>query len=101
MKNEGKTTTQLEETTRHIPSLTLLALAAGSVLGSACLMASGRPRAALFVGQWAPTILAFAVYNKLVKTFTAPYSEEQRLHHGGNASPWKLKSEGGVAHPSA
>lgn len=96
MKNEDLATTKVEMKTREIPSLTFLLSAAASVALSAGLMAAGKERASLFVGQWAPTILAFAVYNKLVKTFSAPATESQRLKHGDHASPWKRADEGGV-----
>jgi hypothetical protein len=46
-----------------------------------------------FVGQWVPTILILGIYNKLVKTFSPPYSEEQRLQHGGTASILKGPEE--------
>lgn len=93
MKNEDLATTRVEEATRHIPSIGLLGFAVGSVVASATLMALGRKQAALFVGQWAPTVLAFAVYNKIVKTFSAPYDEDQRLKHGDNASLIKSAEE--------
>ncbi|MBZ4415282.1 hypothetical protein [Myxococcus sp. RHSTA-1-4] len=93
MKNEDLATTRFESATRHIPSIGLLGLALGSVLASATLMALGRKQAALFVGQWAPTVVAFAIYNKIVKTFSAPYDEEQRVKHGDHASVIKSADE--------
>jgi hypothetical protein len=93
MKNEDLATTRVEEATRRIPSIGLLGFAAGSVIASAALMALGRKQAALFVGQWAPTVIAFAIYNKIVKTFSAPYDEQQRVKHGDNASILKSAEE--------
>lgn len=93
MKNEDLATTRIEEATKRIPSIGLLGFAVGSVVASATLMALGRKQAALFVGQWAPTVLAFAIYNKIVKTFSAPYDEDQRLKHGDNASLIKSAEE--------
>jgi hypothetical protein len=93
MKNEDLATTRLEDATKRIPSIGLLGLAVGSVVASATLMALGRKQAALFVGQWAPTVVAFAIYNKIVKTFSAPYDEEQRVKHGDNASLIKSADE--------
>lgn len=93
MKNEDLATTRVEDATKRIPSIGLLGFAVGSVVASATLMALGRKQAALFVGQWAPTVIAFAIYNKIVKTFSAPYDEEQRLKHGDNASLIKSAEE--------
>ena len=93
MKNEDLTTTRVEEATKRIPSIGLLGFAVGSVVASATLMALGRKQAALFVGQWAPTVIAFAIYNKIVKTFSAPYDEDQRVKHGDNASILKSADE--------
>lgn len=93
MKNEGKTTSMVEGQTRKIPSITFLTLAGGCVALSLGLMLSGRKQWANFVGQWTPTILLLGTYNKIAKTFSAPYSEEQRIDHGGNASPNKFGAE--------
>ncbi|MFL5322322.1 MAG: hypothetical protein ACJ790_21875 [Myxococcaceae bacterium] len=82
MKNEGVTTTIIEDQTRRIPSLTFLGLAVGSMGVSLALMAAGKKHWAMFVGQWVPTILICGVYNKIAKTFSAPLNEEERLRHG-------------------
>jgi len=76
-KNEGKTTSLIEQQTSRLPSITYLVLALGSIALSAGLAASAQPgrrfgfsrrlELANFVGQWAPTLLAIGVYNKLVK----------------------------------
>jgi|GEM_PF-1435372 len=100
MKNEDIATTRVEEATKRIPSIGLLGVAVGSVVASATLMALGRKQAALFVGQWAPTIIAFAIYNKIVKTFSAPYDEDQRMKHGDNAAPL-IKSPEELRHPGS
>jgi hypothetical protein len=86
MKNEGATTSQVEAETRKIPSILFLSLAGGAVALSAALMLSGKKGWANFVGQWVPSILILGTYNKITKTFTPPYDEEQRLRHGDNAS---------------
>jgi hypothetical protein len=93
MKNEDVATTSIEEMTKRVPSVSFLGLAIGAMAVSATLMLLGRKNWANFVGQWAPTILVLGTYNKLVKTFSAPYSEEQRLQHGGNASILKGSEE--------
>lgn len=80
MKNEGKTTAMIEERTSKVPSGAFLGLAVASIAGSAALMLSGRRQAALFVGQWVPTLLLIGVYNKVVKL-------EDELLFGGAGEP--------------
>lgn len=93
MKNEDAATSSIEQVTKRVPSVSFLGLALGAMAVSATLMLMGRKRWANFVGQWAPTILIMGTYNKLVKTFSPPYSEEQRIQHGGNASILKGPDE--------
>ena len=64
---EGTLTKEIEQFTSQIPSGAYLGLAIGSVAFSALLYARGRKSEAIFVGHWAPTILMFGLYNKLVK----------------------------------
>jgi hypothetical protein len=64
---EGELTKRIEQFTSLVPSGTYLSLAIGSVGLSALLYAKGRKEDANFVGHWAPTILMFGLYNKLVK----------------------------------
>jgi hypothetical protein len=93
MKNEDVATSSIEQMTKRVPSVGFLGLAFGSIAVSATLMLLGKKTWANFVGQWAPTILILGTYNKLVKTFSTPFSEEQRLQHGGNASTLKGQEE--------
>ncbi|HYH97731.1 hypothetical protein [Hyalangium sp.] len=86
MKNEDVATSSIEQVTKRVPSVGFLGLAIGSIAVSATLMLLGKKTWANFVGQWAPTILILGTYNKLVKTFSAPINEEQRLQHGGHPS---------------
>jgi hypothetical protein len=85
MKNEGKTTSMVEMKTRKIPSISFLGAAMASMALSAGLLLGGKKQWSLFVGQWVPTILLLGTYNKIAKTFSAPYSEKQRIDHGGHA----------------
>ena len=73
---EGRATRAIERQTSRIPSGAYLALAIGSIIASAGIMASTRTRRlgrgyrsdlANFVGQWAPTLLVIGLYNKVVK----------------------------------
>jgi hypothetical protein len=99
MKNEGMTTSMVEQQTRKIPSMGFLGLAMGAMAISAGLALAGKVKLASFVGQWAPTILILGTYNKIAKTFSAPYDEGQRLQHGGHASTLKSPSEFGRTPP--
>lgn len=53
-----------------VPSDAFLWAAMASIATSMTLQAMGRKQNALFVGQWAPTFLTLALYNKLTKSAT-------------------------------
>jgi hypothetical protein len=93
MKNEDIATTSIEEVTKKVPSVSFLGLAIGAIAVSATLMLMNKKTWANFVGQWAPTFLILGTYNKLVKTFSAPYSEAQRGNHGDHPSILKSPDE--------
>jgi len=65
--SEGIVARTIEEQTAKLPSDVFLWAAGASILGSLCLQSAGRRHDALFVGQWAPTLLILGLYNKLVK----------------------------------
>src|SRR3954470_7740284 len=58
----------------RIPTQGYLGLALGSIAASAVLRFAGKKEAALFVGQWPPTFLLFALAHKLLQP-----SQEQGL----------------------
>ena len=89
MKNEGMTTSMVENETRKIPSITFLGFAFAAMGTSLLLMLLGKKQAANFIGQWVPSILVMGTYNKIAKTFSAPYDDEQRLRHGDSSAPYK------------
>lgn len=93
MKNEGTTTSIVENQTRKIPSISFLGLAFASMGVSVALLLAGRKNLANFVGQWVPSILILGTYNKIAKTFSPPYSEDQRLRHGDNASVDRIRPD--------
>jgi hypothetical protein len=85
-QREGKVARSIEKQTAKLPSDLFLWAAGAAVVGSLALQVfgmkrksntigglfkpfMGRPAAPLasFVGQWAPTLLLFGVYNKIVK----------------------------------
>lgn len=49
------------------PSKAYVAAVAGSILASFGLFLAGRTAAGIFVGLWAPTILSFGIFNKLLR----------------------------------
>jgi hypothetical protein len=57
----------IEKQTAKLPSDAFLWAAGASIATSLILKMLDRDHEALFVGQWAPTILILGLYNKLVK----------------------------------
>lgn len=64
---EGRLARTIEQQTAKLPSDTFLWAAVGSMGLSLALEIMGEERKANFVGHWAPTLLIFGLYNKLVK----------------------------------
>jgi hypothetical protein len=64
---EGPVARAIEEQTARLPSDAFLWAAGASIAASLILKILNRHHEALFVGQWAPTILILGLYNKLVK----------------------------------
>jgi hypothetical protein len=65
--SEGPVARAIEEQTAKLPSDAFLWAAGASIATSLILKVLDRHHEALFVGQWAPTILILGLYNKLVK----------------------------------
>ncbi len=74
---EGKLASAIERQTAKLPSDIFLWAAGASILGSLILKSAKREHEALFVGQWAPTLLLLGIYNKLVKVHGTETAEEQ------------------------
>lgn len=66
---ESTSATAIERQTAKLPSDLFLYAAGSSIVASLTLKVMGRDKDALFVGQWAPTILLLGLYNKVVKLF--------------------------------
>ena len=64
---EGSIARAIEQQTAKLPSDSFLWAAGASIAASLILKMLDRHHEALFVGQWAPTILILGLYNKLVK----------------------------------
>lgn len=65
--SEGFMAKMIEEQTAKLPSDIFLWAACGSIVGSLAFEIMGEEKKAMFVGQWAPTLLILGLYNKLVK----------------------------------
>lgn len=64
---EGRVARALESQTAKLPSDAFLWASLGSMTASLILKTMKMHKAALFVGQWAPSFLLFGIYNKMVK----------------------------------
>jgi hypothetical protein len=67
---EGPVARNIETVTSHLPSDIWLWASIGSMLVSLGLQLSGNRKTkqvSNFIGQWAPTLLIFGLYNKIVK----------------------------------
>lgn len=64
---EEEWTKAIENETSKLPSGLFLAAAIVSMGASLSLKLFGKPKTALFVGQWAAPFLMLGMYNKLVK----------------------------------
>ena len=74
--SEGRVAKTIEQQTAKLPSDTFLWMAVGAMAASAALQMMGnKQHASLFVGQWAPTLLIFGLYNKLVKQLGSDRTE--------------------------
>jgi hypothetical protein len=65
--SEGPVARAIEEQTAKLPSDSFLWAAGASIAASLILKMLDKHHEALFVGQWAPTILILGLYNKVVK----------------------------------
>jgi hypothetical protein len=63
-----------------VPTQAYLGAAVGSIALSALLRVFGKKDAAIFVGQWPPTFILFALAYKLLRP-----SDEDALEHGHEA----------------
>ena len=63
-----------------VPTQAYLGAAVGSIALSALLRVFGKKDAAIFVGQWPPTFILFALAYKLLRP-----SDEDALGHGQQA----------------
>ena len=65
--SEGSLAKMIEEQTVKVPSDVFLMAAGASIVASLACQAAGKDRQAVFIGQWAPTLLILGLYNKIVK----------------------------------
>jgi hypothetical protein len=76
-RREGAMTKGIEKLTASLPSSTWLMLAGGAVVASLAFKLAGKRHAALFIGEWVPTILMLGLYNKLVKVASRDLAAER------------------------
>jgi len=62
-----RATHAVEDQTARIPSDTFLVAALASVGTAIVCELTGRKHMASFIGMWAPTLLAFGLYNKIAR----------------------------------
>jgi hypothetical protein len=74
-RSEGQVAKAIEKQTAKLPSDVFLWMAVGSMAVSAAMQMMGNKHVSLFVGQWAPTLLIFGLYNKLVKQLGSDRTE--------------------------
>lgn len=67
MSHTGGPITEAIGEQKIIPADLFLIAAGASILGSLALKLMGHRHSSLFVGQWAPTFLLVALYQKLTK----------------------------------
>jgi hypothetical protein len=77
---EGAVARSIEQQTAKLPSDTFLWAAAASMAVSATLQLMGNRQASVFVGQWAPTLLIFGLYNKLVKQLGSDSTDRRSVN---------------------
>lgn len=65
--SEGEVAKAIEKETAKLPSDLFLWAALASMGASAVLQFMGKKSTSLFVGNWAPSLLIFGIYNKIVK----------------------------------
>jgi hypothetical protein len=73
--SEGRVAKAIEDQTAKLPSDTFLWMAVGAMAASAAMQIAGNKQASMFVGQWAPSLLLFGIYNKLVKQLGSDRTE--------------------------
>ena len=74
-----------------IPTQGYLSLALGTIALSAVLRLAGKKEAALFVGQWPPTLVLFALAHKLLQP-----SQELGFRDTGEAMDEATRMAGGM-----
>jgi hypothetical protein len=65
--SEGPVARTIEEQTAKFPSDIFLWAALGAMAVSLTLQLTDAKHKSLFIGQWAPSLLLFGIYNKIVK----------------------------------
>lgn len=79
---DAKVAKVAEIKSKEVPTSIFITLAGAAIALSLGLAMSKKKKSwAIFVGQWAPTILLFGIYDKIVKTNDNSKDEHKSLLH--------------------
>ena len=92
----------VEDQVRRVAPSLLVGLALGSMVVSAALAVAGKLKVANFIGQWVPSLLILATFDRLMQAEVGPGAREtsSALPNGVAASPGVAKvgpAAGGTA----
>ena len=76
---EGRVAKEIEQRTKKVPSDWFMWAAIGSIGLALGMRMMDRKEDANFIGEWAPTLLIFGLYNKLVKLHGSEGESEDRV----------------------
>ncbi|MGI5836664.1 MAG: hypothetical protein ACOX87_09270 [Chloroflexota bacterium] len=78
MREMEETQSNVMRTLEEVPTQTYIGMALASILASAFFFIIGRRSTALFIGQWPPTFIAFALAYKLLHPSSERPIEQMR-----------------------
>jgi hypothetical protein len=82
----------VEEQVRRVPPSLLVGLALGSIAISAAFAVAGKMKVANFIGQWVPSLLILATFDRLMQAEVGPAARG-----ASSALPNGVAATGGVA----
>ena len=76
----------VEAQVRRVPPSLLVGLALGSMAVSAAFAVAGKLKVANFIGQWVPSLLILATFDRLIQAEAGPGAQVSTLPNGVAAS---------------
>ena len=73
----------VEAQVRRVPPSLLVGLALGSMAVSAAFAAAGKMKVATFIGQWVPSLLILATFDRLMQAEARAGAQVSALPNGG------------------